>query len=369
MSELASRQKIVYVITRSDIGGAQNHTLSLIKAFHQRYDLMLIAGSEGVLTESAKALGMSVHVVKELDSFNVALAIWKLRNILSKECPDLVHTHSSLASFYGRAAAKLCGLKTLYTVHGWHFANEKNRLKWAIKVILEWCAGFCTDHWITVSAFDEKLGSAFHIFKPGKVDVIVNGVGDIERTNANGQLDAVNKPLEIVFVGRATYQKNCLAAVEVLEQTEPNINLTMFASGGIIAQLRTKIDNSRERHRIKLILNEPNAGLKMSEFDAMLITSRYEGMPLSVLEAMRGGLAIVSTDICGMNELIVNGENGFLFGPNDQVGMANQLNAFLHDREKLRLMGASSRQRYENAFRLNEMISATERVYKKVIAL
>lgn len=367
MSESLSRQKIVYIITRSDIGGAQNHTMSLIKEFGGDYDLVLIAGSNGFLTDAAQGLGVKVYIVKQLDSFNVPIAVWRLREILSKEVPDLVHTHSSLASFYGRVAAKSCGLKTLYTVHGWHFASEKNRIKWVMKVIIELCCRYCTDRWIAVSAFDQKLGSAFHVFKPGRVDVIVNGVEDIKLEGIIPRSSNSKQALEVVFVGRATYQKNCLAAIDVLERTQGNVNLTMYASGGLMSSLESKITRSPMRDRVCLILDEPDAGRKLNQYDIMLITSRYEGMPLGGIEAMRAGLPIVSTDICGMNELIIRGESGYLFAQDDVVGMAAQLDVYAGDRALLIGMGQASRMRYQSVFTLDKMVSDTRAVYRRII--
>ena len=368
MLESKHLPKIVLVITRSDIGGAQNHVLSLIEEFHQRYQIVLVAGSEGFLAQSVSALGLKVIILNELDSYNPLKAIWKLKAILTEESPNLVHTHSSLASFYGRAAAKLCGLKVLYTVHGWHFASELNPIKWGIKVGLERCFRSLTDHWIAVSEFDRQLGNRFSLFKSEKTDVIANGIKSTPINRDFGKSDNIDKPLEVVFVGRSTYQKNCAAALKVLAQAQQNVNLTMFASGGQISILQEEHSRSPEKHRIKLILNEPNAALEMDKFSVMLATSRYEGMPLGVIEAMRSGLAIISTDVCGMNELIADGENGYLFKQADIKGMANQLNVFAKDRRLVVQMGEVSRARYEQWFTLDKMLSSTEAVYNKLLS-
>jgi glycosyltransferase involved in cell wall biosynthesis len=367
MTKAKHLPKIVFVITRSDIGGAQNHVLSLIKEFHKRYEIVLVAGSDGFLTRSVSALGLKVIILSEIDSYNPIIVTWKLKAILAKESPDLVHTHSSLASFYGRAAAKFCGLKVLHTVHGWHFASELNPIKWLIKVGLERCFRSLTDYWIAVSEFDRQLGNRFSLFKPGKMKVIVNGIKTVPVERGFEASSEPDVPLEVVFVGRSTYQKNCAAALKVMEQTQQNVNLTMFASGGQISILEDEYARSSQKHRIKLILNEPNAALEMNRFSVMLCTSRYEGMPLGVIEAMRSGLAIISTDVCGMGELVADGESGYLFKQSNIKGMAKQLDLFANDRRGLVLMGKASRLRYEHSFTLDKMLNSTEAVYQKLL--
>ena len=361
------KPKVVIVITRSDIGGAQNHVLSLIKSFHKHYEMALVVGSKGFLADSVSAMGIKVHFLFDLDSYNPIKAIWKLQKILTQESPDLVHTHSSLASFYGRAAAKFNGIKVLYTVHGWHFAGEKNPIKWLIKVGLEFGARSFTDRWIAVSEFDLNLGRRFHLFKKNKIDVVVNGIENKPpAVRASVAIDA-GQALEVVFVGRSTYQKNCTAALAVMEGTTENVNLTMFAAGGQISELVSAHAKSPVKSRIRLILNEPNAALEMDKFSVMLITSRYEGMPLGGIEGMRSGLAIVSTDVCGMNELVESGKNGYLFRQGDNDAMAGKLNELSQDRVKLAKMSNASRRRFERLYTLEKMLESTESVYKQLL--
>jgi glycosyltransferase involved in cell wall biosynthesis len=355
------------VITRSDIGGAQSHVLSLIKAYRHHYEIVLITGSRGFLSDSVASMGVKVHFLFELDSFNIPKAVAGLKRLLISEAPDLVHTHSSLASFYGRAASKMCGLKVLYTVHGWHFAAERNPIKWCIKVCLELAARRFTDYWLVVSEFDLKLGLKFRLFNPRKVNVIVNGIEDTLIKRDDERLSGSSEALEVVFVGRSTYQKNCESALAVMAYTKSNTNLTMFASGGQMASLKAAHHKSPVKSRIKLIIDEPNAASEMHKYNLILITSRYEGMPLGVLEAMRAGLAIVSTDVCGMNELVIQGQNGFLFEQKDIKGIAKQLDSFAEDRSQLTEMGKVSRLRYEQLHTLDEMLQATENVYKKLL--
>ncbi len=352
-------KKIVYVITRSDIGGAQNHVSSLITEFVDQYELVLICGSDGALVDSAKAHGVTTYMLPCVDSFNAFSAIRAIAHVFNIEKPDLVHTHSTLASFYGRFAAKISRIKVLYTVHGWHFSNVKKPLKRYLQILSEYSLKSFTDYWITVSKYDETTGTEFSLFKKNRIKTIPNGIDNILIEKKNNE----SRILNVLFVGRASYQKNCLAAIEIIEKTGPLVRLSIFTSGGMVDELQLRVESSPTRDRIELIINEPNAGLLMGQYDILLVTSRYEGMPLSVIEAMRAGLAIISTDVCGMSELIINNMNGYLFQQNQQIEMASKLDGLTLDREALSKLCVESKKIYLEKFTLKQMINETQKVY------
>lgn len=355
-------KKITYVITRSDIGGAQFHTLALLEEFRNTYDILLVSGSHGVLIERAEALGIRTKVIADLDSFNFIGAVLKLRKILQVEQPDLVHVHSSLASFYGRCAAKLGGLSTLYTVHGWHFSHEPNRVKRIIKIGIERCLKFTTDYWLTVSDFDKRLGTKHKLFRSTQVETINNGVPDAARKRQARD----NKTLDVVFLGRATYQKNCESALRTLELTDPNIRLTMYASGGSVDTLQSHLKQCTAKDRVNVVWDNPNAADSLADYSVMLLTSRYEGMPLGALEAMSASLAVISTNVCGMNEVVQNNVNGYLLPENDERAIADCLNRLLNDPERLNKMGRESHKLYQAHFTQEKMLSAIGSVYRKL---
>ena len=358
-----TRKKITYLITKGDIGGAQFHTLALIEEFKQDYDVFLISGSEGVLVEQAKKNNVRVEIIPEIDSFRFLPAVLKLRKVMRQESPDLLHVHSSLASFYGRVAAKMVNVKVLYTVHGWHFSHEPSKLKKLIKVGVERCLKSVTNYWITVSSFDYSLGSNYGLFKENSAEAIPNGVKPSQHKCSYVK----DLPLAVVFVGRATYQKNCEAAIRVLEYASSNVHLTIYSSGDNIGSLQELLDKSAAKNKIKLVANEPNAAERIRNYSVLLMTSRYEGMPLSVLEAMREGLAIVSTNVCGMSELVDDGYNGYLLPENCEKEMAKVLDGFTSNFDRLNLMGQRSRKFFGEKFTLNKMLAANRKVYQKII--
>ena len=99
----------------------------------------------------------------------------------------------------------------------------------------------------------------------------------------------------------------------------------------------------------------------------MLVTSRYEGMPLGVLEAMREGLAVVSTDVCGMNEVVYNDVNGYLLPENSEKRMAEMLDFLASNHNALLSMQEGSKNIFEENFTLTKMLEANSNIYKELL--
>lgn len=375
------KKKLTLIISRAGIGGAQAHVLSLIEHFAEHYDLLLISGSTGPLIDQANAIGARTLVIPKIDSFNAFKALLALRAKLAQEQPDLVHVHSALASFYGRMATKLCGLKTLYTVHGWHFFDEPNRVSMFIKIAVEWVFQYLTNYWITVSEFDHQMGVKYGLFRACNARVIVNGIAPTQHLNQKYTtnklvLDSTeNDVFKLVFIGRIARQKNVLSALEIIECTAPSVHLTLYLSGKVSAEIVRAINSSSAQNRLTLIMNNPYAANELEQFSMMLMTSRYEGMPIVALEAMRAGLAIIATDVCGMNEVIEQGKTGILV-PADQIDqIAQHINDLasehLRDRtngpSKVERMGAVAQENFIQYFTEEKMLERTACIYRQLL--
>ena len=357
------KKKIVYIITRGDIGGAQNHLFSLIKHFSKDYDLVLISGSHGEIVLQSEDLGVTTHIIKQIDSYNIVFAIFRLARILKIESPDIVHTHSSLASVYGRISAKFCKAKVLYTVHGWHFANLSNKVNVFLQIYVEKLLRPFTDYWVTVSNFDLKLGLKYNLFKRNFFKCIENGIENKKQGDRVSSSDRIR----LVFVGRISSQKNPLAAINIIEKCNENVELTMYLAGSDSSNLNYIIDSKSLTQRCQIVLNDRDPSRNFHMFDIMLVTSKYEGMPLSVLEGLRAGLPIISTDVCGMNEL-VKPENGYLVNFCDESGIVDKIHLLSENRIELLNKSKASKKLFQDSFIESKMLAKISYVYRELLS-
>jgi len=356
--------KILFVITRADIGGAQNHIELLIKHIPDTYDFVLCSGSDGPLIDVLNAKGVKTHIIPNLDSKTFFPAFFAIKKIINKEKPDLIHTHSAIASFIGRIAGWVSGVKTLYTVHGWHFVPNTSLAWRVLGWLLEIIARPCTDAWITVSRFDKELGVSSGVVNRQKTWIVPNGVEDLP-LNPKSESEGI---LKMVFVARASHEKNCIEAIEVLECSDSNVHLTMYVTtDDQLPSLQEKVDSSKRKADIDLIIDDYQAGSKLSQYDVILLTSRYEGMPLCLLEGMRAGLAIIASDVCGLNELVKQNENGFLYTLYDPAEASYYVNKLL-DVEKRQSFGNCSRKLFDRQFLAHHMAERTNEVYQRLLS-
>ena len=237
-------KKVLLIITKSDIGGAQTHIDSLIKNLSDKYQFVLCTGLVDQSQLKVDGLTGQPHIIPELNNKLFFPAFSKIYQLIKSEQPDLIHTHSAVASFVGRIAGRLAGIKTLYTVHGWHFVPNTVWKRRIFGWLLELFARPLSFGWIVVSAYDLKLGISCHVLNKHRAWVVPNGV---ERVNSSTN-KMPKDGLELVFVGRATFQKNCLEAIEILENCDHRIRLTMYVtSGDHLSALNQRIKNSPGR--------------------------------------------------------------------------------------------------------------------------
>lgn len=372
------QKKILILVTRAELGGAQNHIVSLIKGLNQHYHFILGTGTKGQLNADLDSLGITTYIIPSLDKKQFFRSAIGLANIIIKEQPALVHTHSAVASFIGRIVSKLLRKKTLYTVHGWHFVPNAVPLRRFIGPILELIARPFTDYWITVSQYDKTLGAEKRALVVDKCTVIENGVIDTSINNdinsgmnSNSELKAkrvlTSNSLKVAFIGRATYQKNCLAALNIIDRCDPRVSLTFFsANGDHLPSLRSAIVDKKLTSRVALVEDEYSAGECLEKFDVLLMTSLYEGMPLCGLEAMRAGLPIITSDVCGLREIVAHGKSGFVFDLQDSKAAVTYINTLLEDPKQRATMGELSRSMYEETHLEQHMVDKTYEVYEKL---
>jgi hypothetical protein len=129
------RTRILFLITRAELGGGQTHVADLLGGLRGEFDVHLGTGEPGYLTEAAQGLGVATHILPSLvQPFNPSkdlAALNQCRRLIREIQPDLVHAHTSKAGLIGRAAAKLAGVPSVFTAHTWCF-TEGTSWKWKL---------------------------------------------------------------------------------------------------------------------------------------------------------------------------------------------------------------------------------------------
>ncbi len=361
------KPKLLIIITRSEVGGAQNYVLSMIKELQSQYTFSVIVGSDAFLSKHLRAseVGIEAHIIPELNSANLFKAISSIREIINQIKPDLINTHSALASFYGRLANYNLGIPIVYSVHGWFFTEHANLIRKVFGPLVERELARITSFWITETAYDLNLGIKKGAIKDvHSAAVIANGIPSVIQRN---RLEFDNDNRQIAFIGRICNQKNPFLAVSAFEFLPENYSLTLYCDDAHNKGLNGLITKLGLTERIKLIDNEYDTAAIIGSFELLLVTSRYEGMPLSVIEAMSVGLPIVATDVCGLNELVDHLGNGILVSSPNARSIAVAIQTILGEPKKAEAMGERSKEKFLKQHTLKSMSKKLDLVFQSLV--
>lgn len=366
-----ARARILYLITKAEVGGAQVHLSELLKAFHRDFDLYLATGQDGFLVNAARELGTQTTVLKNLvhpvSPWKDAVAIREVSQVIAAVRPHLLHAHTSKAGVVGRLAAIRQRVPSVYTAHGWQFGEGVPWTRKLLTLPVETAAAKFTDRIIVVSEADWRLARRYGIDRLGRVTLIHNGISDVPLRASPAQGDLVR----LVMVARFAAQKahrQLLEALAPVKDSHRPWAVWLVGDGPTRPAMESLARRLGISERVTFLGERSDVPELLARCHIFVLASNWEGLPLTVLEAMRAGLPVVASDVGGVSEAVVDGETGFLV-PRGNVGVLRERIIRLVESPELRLrMGRAGRLRYERYFTLQRMIQQTRKVYHEVLA-
>jgi len=358
--------KILYGITRSDWGGAQVHVLDLIREMKKKgYEAEMFIGEKGDLYDRLQELNIRTYyrpnLVHEIKPLTDLKAIVDFCRVIKKSRPDFVHLHSTKAGWIGRIACLIMRKPVIFTVHGWCFTDGVAQKRRHIGRAIEKFLAPLTDIIICVSEFDRNLAIKQNVAEPEQLEVVYNGVQAFKKSESSHK-----NPIKVTMVARFTQQKDQRSLIEAFTFLDESFELYLIGDGDNLSadQKRTKELGLEERvHFLGARLDVENLLQKM---DIFVLSSNYEGLPISIIEAMSLGMPLIGSNVGGVNELIHHEKNGFLFEAKDYQALAVRLSQL--KKEKLRQqMGQASKELYMKNFTLNQFVDNTETIYQKLL--
>jgi len=358
--------KILYVVTRAEIGGAQVHVLDLVRGFRSEFEVVLAAGEEGFLIEKGREAGASVHVLKGLKQpiapLNDFAGLRELVRLIRSEKPDLVHAHTSKAGILGRFAARICSIPAIYTAHTWCFA-EGTSWKWkAFGLPCERLAARFHPRIITVSEANAELARTYRVGRPEYSVSIHNGIPETAmRANPGECCDPV-----LVMAARFAPQKNHRLLLRALAGIREGWRLVLLGDGPMRPEMEREAEELGISGRVDFLGARTDVAAVLAAAHIFVLATNWEGFPLTVLEAMRAGLPVVASDVGGIREAVGHLETGYLTAAGDEQGLRTCLLKLIRDPGQRARMGVAGRQRYQADFSVETMLKKTREVYRAV---
>jgi len=359
--------RILYLVTKADMGGAQVHLLDLLRGFREILEPAVATGEEGYFTEAVRQLGIPTYVVPHLvhpiAPLEDARAVWELSTLVRAWKADLVHAHTSKAGLVGRLAARLAGVPAVFTAHTWCF-TEGTSWKWRLAGLpAERLAARFSGAIINVSAANRKLALGHGIPDRKRMLTIWNGVPD---TNHHAQPGGGGVP-NVVMVARFAEQKDQMTLLRATAGLRGPAAVQFVGDGPTFAAAQAEVRRLGIDAQVEFLGARSDVAEILSHAHVFALATKWEGFPLSVIEAMRAGLPVVASNVGGISEAVTDGRTGYL-APSGDADTLRQRLQILIDSPALRAkMGFAGRARYEEKFTVERMLYQTLAVYRMVV--
>lgn len=295
-------------------------------------------------------------------------AFKKLIKIQEENEYDIVHVHTPVASVYGRLLkAKFPKLKTIYTVHGFHFHEGAPLINWGIYYPIEKIMTRFTDTMITMNSEDYERAKKFKIKEVYKI----NGVGvdlkkynleNIDRNKIRRSLGLKEDDFVILMIAEVNKNKNhkqMIDSIEILKNKGiKNIKVICAGDGVIFNEVCSYIKEKNLQENIKMLGFRTDINELIASCDIGILMSYREGLPRNIMELMACGKPVIGTNIRGIRDLIEDGVNGYLVDVGDVENTASKIENIYQDIESLKYMGDSSNKLIKkyNVFRIVEKL-------------
>jgi glycosyltransferase involved in cell wall biosynthesis len=363
--------RIAYVITRADsVGGASVHVRDLGRAMLMRgHEVIVLVGGAGPVTEQLRAVGVPFRSLqfmrRPIQPVSDLLATRELAQAVREFAPDLLSLHTAKAGWIGRLVAARLGIPAIYTPHGWSIGDRRSRVegmlfRFAEKAASKWAAAI-----ICVCEYERKLALEKGVAPAERLHVVHNGVDDIP---AELRAEPGASPVGIVSVARFAAPKDhrTLLCALAMVRSEP-WQLDLIGDGPLERETRSLAGALGIAERVRFLGYQPNPAEALGRAQVFVLSSRSEGFPRSVLEAMRAGLPVVATEVGGVPEAVTPGATGLLVPHSEPCALAAALSELTASAERRRRLGAEGRRAYEARFRLDGMVEETAAVYSEML--
>lgn len=302
-------KKVLFVITKSNWGGAQRYVFDLATALPKdEFETSVAFGQPGLLAERLDEARITTYPMsslqRDVSAVSDVRSFFELLHLFRAEKFDVVHLNSSKAAGIGALAARLAGVpRIVFTAHGWPFWERRNPVSRALIYFLSWLTALLSHKVIVISDYDLKVAQKMP-FIAHKTTRIYNGI-DLHMQFGSGERIRAVFPTDARItgaIGELTKNKNQVSLIEQAKNN-PEMYVAIVGEGEDRQYLMKKIEEHGLDARVKLFGFMP-ASAVLRGFDVFALPSIKEGLPYVLLEAKAAGLPIVASRVGGVGEIL-----------------------------------------------------------------
>ncbi len=392
--------KVLRIINRFNLGGPTYNVAYLSKFMEPHYQTILVGGEKDETEDSSQfildKLGLKPIIIqemkREIDIKNDRIAYLKIRQLIREHKPDIVHTHASKAGTIGRLAARAENVPVIiHTFHGHVFHSYFGKLKTLFYKNIERFLALISTKIIAISEIQKNELSEIHkISTKDKIEIIPLGFdlnkfqeNTLEKRNLFREKYKLNQQtVAIGIIGRLVPIKNhelFLNAIAFLQQTS-KVKFKAFIIGD--GELRKQLENSAKEKQLEFETPEKEnqnaivvftswikeVDVALSGLDIVALTSFNEGTPVSLIEAQAAGKPIVSTNVGGIENVVIKNKTALLSDINQSESFFSNLKTLTEDEKLRKEMSELGWQHVFEKFHYTRMVKEMQYLYEKLLS-
>lgn len=372
--------KVLFVITKSNFGGAQKYVYDIATNLNSdRFEVSVATGGTGLLIQKLKEKQIRIIPIlslsRDVDTASDIRAFFALLFLFIKEKPDVVHLNSAKAGGIGALASRFASVpKIVFTAHGWAFNEDRSALQKIVIKFFSWLTITLSHKTIAVSDAVKNDTRKWPLVNK-KIVVIKNGINEPDfytkeeaRAKIFSKIGAVIQQDGFIVGTIAELHKNkglsyAIEAFAKIIPTNPSLYYFIIGNG----EEKEHLDNIIRRHnlqeRVFLLGFVDNASRFLHAFDIFILPSNTESLGLVILEAGLARLPVIASNVGGIPEIIESGKTGLLISPRDTNIIIQSVQKLQSDIPFANSLGIALREHVLKNFSLKKTLAETTKIY------
>ncbi len=390
MNDIATAPiRILRVITRLNIGGPAIHAILLTRDLNDgvRFTSTLVTGTpgerEGDMADLALRNGVTPITMaalgREISPLDDLAALARMVKLVRQIRPDVVHTHMAKAGTVGRIAAQMCGVPLIvHTYHGHVFHSYFGRRKTQVFLTIERALALRTHRLVTVGDSQRAEIASYGIAPPAKLEPIRLGLelrpfleAETHRGDLRRELGIGHSTRLIGIVARLAPIKaheDFFAAAQLVQQAQPDVSFLVIGDGERRAELEALVRRLSLTDHVRFLGWRRDMPRIYADLDVVALTSRNEGSPVSLIEALAAARPVVSTAVGGVPEVVLDGETGLTVPVSQPRALAEGIVRLLRDPGEAELLAHAGRRHVYPRYDSSRLVEDMRSLYLRELA-
>lgn len=364
----SSNIKILLITARADYGGGPEHVFRLLSGLQNDFDFFIACPYEEPYFNKYQKIVSEKKIFRIPHRKFTFKDLIRIRYFILKNNIQIIHSHGKGAGIYSRILAAITNVKCIHTFHGVHL-NQYNAVSKATYKLIERLLSRSTNAFVSVSQSEYESVLKNKFADKNKLHVIENGVA-IPDVSINENV-FYTKPLLITSITRFDYAKNSSLVINILDHlaktnSPDQFKFIFIGKGPEEYSIKIKLKEKKLSSYVEFTGNLSNPEEILNKSFCYVSTSRWEGLPLGMLEAMAIGLPCIATNVTGNRDIVINQVNGFLFNLTEPQMAANYLTKLSDDLNLWRKFSTNARNLTIEKYSLGSMLEKTKNLYEEI---